>query len=49
MPESVEPQRIEIFAAKKIYSVSEDEADAIGIGKYASEIHGAQHQISNWE
>ena len=29
--------------------VSEDEADAIGIGKYASEIHGAQHQISNWE
>lgn len=29
--------------------VSEDEADAIGIGKYASEIHGTQHQISNWE
>lgn len=28
---------------------SEDEADAIGIGKYASEVHGASRQISNWE
>lgn len=29
--------------------VSEDEADAIGIGKYASEIYTTPHQISNWE
>ncbi len=30
-------------------NASEDEADAIGIGKYAAETYGFSHQIQNWE
>ena len=30
-------------------NASEDEADAIGIGKYAAEIHGTQRVLQNWE
>ena len=37
--------------AKKWYdiSVTEDAADAIGIGKYAAEIFAPQKRISSWE
>ena len=37
--------------AKKWYdiSVSEDAADAIGIGKYASEIYAPKKRITSWE
>lgn len=30
-------------------NASEDEADAIGIGKYAAEIYGTKRQVQNWE
>ena len=37
--------------AKKWYdiSVSEDAADAIGIGKYASEVYAPKKRITSWE
>jgi len=30
-------------------NASEDEADAIGIGKYVAETYGLAHQIQSWE
>ena len=30
-------------------NASEDEADAIGIGKYAAETYGLSHQLQSWE
>lgn len=29
--------------------VSDDEADAIGIGRYAADMHGAKFSVQNWE
>ena len=30
-------------------NASEDEADAIGIGKYTAEVYGKKRVVQNWE